>query len=573
MKMIKRFISYYKPHKLMFAADMGCALILAACNLLFPNITRSMMDDYIPNQKIKPLLISAGILVGAYLLKMFLNYFIQYYGHIIGVKMQGQMRREMFIKLQGLPFSFFDNHKTGALTSRMVNDLFEISELAHHGPENLFTSFVLLIGSVVGMVGMNVWLMLIILIFVPILVWFSATKRVKMSKAFKKSRVEIAEVNATLENSITGIRVSKAFCNLDYETDKFEINNKEYIRAREESYRAMAEFHSGNTFIIDMLNVVVLVAGGLFTYYGEITLGEFTAFLLYVNLFLEPVRQLIGFVEQYQNAMSGFERFIEVMDTPVEPEKEDAIKLENVEGRIEFKDVSFSYGEDKKVLSDMSLAIRPGRKVALVGPSGGGKTTLCHLLPRFYDVTAGSVLIDGVDVRDVTYDSLRRSIGIVQQEVFLFTGTIYDNILCGRTDATEEEVITAAKRANIHEFIMSLPDGYKTYIGERGVKLSGGQKQRISIARIFLKNPPVLILDEATSALDNMTELAVQQSLDSLCHGRTTLVVAHRLSTVRNADEIIVLTDEGVKERGSHAELMEKNGIYAELYNTQFAHL
>ncbi len=571
--MIRRFIAYYAPHKWMFAADMACALVLAACNLLFPIMTRAMMNDYIPNRNMKMLLIVAGVLVCAYIFKKFLNYFIQYYGHVIGVKMQGQMRREMFVKLQNLPFSFYDNHKTGSIMSRMITDLFDVSELAHHGPEDLFISAVLLIGSFIGMSMMSFWLTVIIFAFVPLLIWFSAVKRVKMSDAFKKSREEVAEVNATLENSISGIRVSKAFCNCDYETEKFSKNNRAFIKSREQAYRAMAEFHSGNTMIIDFLNVVVLVAGGLFTFYGQISEGDFVAFLLYVNVFLDPIRRLIGFIEQYQNAMSGFERFLEVMDTPAEAEAPDAVPLENVQGHIEFSDVSFTYGDDKKVLDHISLDIQPGRKVALVGPSGGGKTTLCHLLPRFYEVTGGSVCLDGRDIRKVTFESLRKSIGLVQQDVFLFTGTVYDNILCGRTDATADEVYEAAKRANIHDFILGLPDGYDTFIGERGVKLSGGQKQRLSIARVFLKNPPVLILDEATSALDNVTELAVQQSLDSLCKGRTTLVVAHRLSTVRNADEIIVLTDAGVEERGTHSELIKRDGIYAMLYNTQFAQL
>ena len=571
--MIRRFISYYKPHLKMFFADMACALMLAACNLLFPIMTRAIMNDYIPNKNVRMMLVIAGVLVCAYVFKKFLNYFIQYYGHVVGVEMQGEMRREMFIKLQSLPFSFYDNHKTGSIMSRMIGDLFDISELAHHGPEDLFISAVLLIGSFIGMSMMNFWLTLIIFAFVPLLIWFSAVKRVKMSKAFKKSREEVAEVNATLENSISGIRVSKAFCNGAYETARFSKNNQAFIASRSMAYRAMAEFHSGNTMIIDFLNVVVLVAGGLFTYYGQITSGDFMAFLLYVNVFLDPIRRLIGFIEQYQSAMSGFERFLEIIDTPSETESPKAVPLEHVKGHIRFSDVSFTYGDDKQVLDHISLDIRPGRKVALVGPSGGGKTTLCHLLPRFYEVTGGSVQIDEHDIRDVTFESLRKSIGLVQQDVFLFTGTIYDNILCGRTDASREDVYEAAKRANIHEFILGLPDGYDTFIGERGVKLSGGQKQRISIARVFLKNPPILILDEATSALDNVTELAVQQSLDSLCKDRTTLVVAHRLSTVRNADEIIVLTDAGVEERGTHTELMAKNGVYAMLYNTQFAQL
>lgn len=571
--MIRRFITYYKPHLKMFTADMICALLLAGCNLLFPVMTRAMMNDYIPNRNIRMLLIMAGILVVAYIVKKFLNYFIQYYGHIVGVKMQGEMRNEMFVKLQELPFSFYDNHKTGSLMSRMIGDLFDISELAHHGPEDLFISLILLVGSFIGMSAMNLWLTLIIFAFVPLLVWFSAMKRLKMSAAFKKSREEVAEVNATLENSISGIRVSKAYCNRDYETARFEKNNQAFIESRSMAYRAMAEFHSGNTLIIDLLNVVVMVAGGLFTYYGQISAGDFVAFLLYVNVFLDPIRRLINFVEQFQSAMSGFERFLEVVDSPTEQEAPDATALENVQGQIRFDDVSFAYDEQKQVLSHISLDIRPGRKVALVGPSGGGKTTLCHLLPRFYEVMDGSICIDGQDIRQVTFTSLRKSIGLVQQDVFLFTGTIYENILCGRINATREEVYEAAKQANIHEFILNLPDGYDTFIGERGVKLSGGQKQRISIARVFLKNPPILILDEATSALDNVTELAVQQSLDSLCKNRTTLVVAHRLSTVRNADEIIVLTENGVEERGTHPELMDKNGIYAMLYNTQFAQL
>lgn len=571
--MIRRFITYYKPHLKMFTADMICALLLAGCNLLFPIMTRAMLNDYIPNKNIRMLLIMAGILMIAYILKKFLNYFIQYYGHIVGVKMQGEMRSEMFVKLQELPFSFYDNHKTGSLMSRMIGDLFDISELAHHGPEDLFISLILLVGSFIGMSVMNLWLTLIIFAFVPLLIWFSAVKRLKMSVAFKKSREEVAEVNATLENSISGIRVSKAFCNREYETARFSKNNQAFIESRSMAYRAMAEFHSGNTMIIDMLNVVVMVAGGLFTYYGKISGGDFVAFLLYVNVFLDPIRRLINFVEQFQSAMSGFERFLEVIDTPTEQEAPDATALENIQGHIRFEDVSFAYDEQKQVLSHISLDIRPGRKVALVGPSGGGKTTLCHLLPRFYEIMDGSICIDDQDIRNVTFASLRKSIGLVQQDVFLFTGTIYENILCGRTDASREEVYTAAKQANIHDFILNLPDGYDTFIGERGVKLSGGQKQRISIARVFLKNPPILILDEATSALDNMTELAVQQSLDSLCKNRTTLVVAHRLSTVRNADEIIVLTETGVEERGTHTELMAKNGIYAMLYNTQFAQL
>ncbi len=568
--MIKRFISYYKPHKLMFSLDMTAALLLSGCNLLFPIMTRAILNDYIPNSNLRMLFVTAAILVTVYIIKMGLNYFIQYYGHVIGVKMQGAMRRDIFIKLQDLPFAFFDNNKTGALMSRIITDLFDISELAHHGPEDIFISFVLLVGSFIGMAVMNIWLTLIIFAFLPVLIFFSAKKRVKMMNAFQRSREEVAEVNATLENSISGIRVSKAFGNRDYETERFTRDNDSFMQSRDVAYKTMAEFHSGNTLIIDMLNVVVLLAGGLFTFYGKITPGDFMAFLLYVNIFLDPIRRLIGFIEQYQNAMTGFKRFLEIIDSNPEEEAPDAKELSDVAGKIDIVNVSFTYGESKQVLSDINLSIAPGRKVALVGPSGGGKTTLCHLIPRFYELTKGRIEIDDKDITSLTRSSLRRNIGLVQQDVFLFTGTIYDNIYFGNVNASREDVIEAAKNANIHDFILTLPEGYDTFIGERGVKLSGGQKQRIAIARVFLKNPPILILDEATSALDNVTEYAVQQSLDSLSAGRTTLVVAHRLSTVRNADEIIVLTDEGVEERGSHEELIASNGIYTELYNTQF---
>ena len=454
--------------------------------------------------------------------------------------------------------------------SRIINDLFDISELAHHGPEDLFISAVLLVGSFIGMAAMNIYLTLIIFAFLPVLVAFSAKKRIQMTNAFTKAREEIAEVHAALENSISGIRISKAFVNRDYETARFAESNKSFIKAREKALRTLAEFSTGNTLIIDLLNVVVLLAGGIFAYLGKITVGDFTAFLIYVSLFLDPIRRLISFIEQYQNAMTGFARFAEIMDSPVETDAPGAAELKDVKGHIEIKNVGFTYGEQKQVLSGINLEIKPGSKVALVGPSGGGKTTLCHLLPRFYEIDAGEIKIDGIDIRNVTLASLRKNIGIVQQDVFLFTGTIYENILCGRFDATRAEVEEAAKKANIHDFIISLPDRYDSYIGEHGVKLSGGQKQRIAIARVFLKNPKILILDEATSALDNVTELQVQQSLDLLSEGKTTLVVAHRLSTVRNADEIIVLTDEGIEERGTHDELLNKNGLYAKLYNTQF---
>lgn len=570
--MIKRFIRYYKPHRKLFAMDMLCSFLLSLCDLFYPMITRSMLNDYIPNKKLRVLLLWGIILLVIYFIKMGFKYFIQYFGHVVGVRMQADMRKEAFEHIEKLPFSYFDDNKTGSIMSRIVNDLQEIAELAHHGPEDLIVSIFLLAGSFILMATINLPLTLIIFACIPFLVVFAARKRLKMSHAFTESRAEVAEVNATLENSIAGIRVSKAFDNAAYEAKKFDRKNQEFVKAKSKAYRAMAEFFSGNGFIVDFLNIVILVAGGVFTYQGYIDFADFASFIIFVNIFMTPIRNLINFVEQLQDGMSGFSRFCELMDTPVEEDAADATELRDVKGEIIFDHVSFSYGEgQKKVLSDIDLSIEPGKTVVLVGPSGAGKTTMCHILPRFYDVSEGRILIDGKDISTVTRASLRRSIGIVTQDVFLFTGTIYENIAYGREGASREEVEAAAKLANIHEFIKALPEGYDTFVGERGVKLSGGQKQRISIARVFLKDPTILILDEATSALDNATEILIQKSLDLLCRGRTTVVVAHRLSTVKNADEIVVITDEGIRERGNHSELLQKNGIYAALYRSQFA--
>ncbi len=571
--MIKRFISYYRPHVKLFAADMVCAFILAVCDLFYPMITRSMINDYIPNKKIQLLIAWAVALLLIYFLKMALNYFVQYYGHIVGVRMQADMRRDVFDHLEKLPFNYFDNNKTGTIMSRITNDLMDISELAHHGPEDLFLSVVLLIGSFVLMGSINIYLTLIVFASLPFMVIFAMKKRIKMSEAFTQTRVEIGEINANLENSIAGIRVSKAYTNRDYENEQFDKGNKKFVVARANAYKVMAEFFSGTSFIGDFLQVILYVAGGLFTYYEIINIGDFTAFLLYISVFMNPVRRLIGFIEQYQNGMSGFIRFTEIMDAEPEQDKPDAKDIQNVKGNITFENVSFAYDDEHKVLSDISFDLEAGKTLALVGPSGGGKTTICHIIPRFYEIESGSVKIDGIDIRDLKRGSLRANIGIVAQDVFLFNATIYENIAYGTPDATEEQVYEAARRANIDEFIRSMPEGYNTVVGERGVKLSGGQKQRVSIARVFLKNPPILILDEATSALDNATELMIQASLEELCRGRTTIVVAHRLSTIKNADEIIVITDKGIHERGTHKELLEKNGIYAELYNSQFARL
>lgn len=568
--MVKRFISYYKPHKKIFFADMLCSLILAVCDLFYPMITRNIINDYIPNQNMRLLITWVIIVLLIYVAKIGLNYFVQYYGHIVGVGMQKQMRKDIFDRLQKMPFTFFDNNKTGTIMSRIMNDLMDISELAHHGPEDLFLSVLLFIGAFILLARINLWLTLIMFLIIPFMIIFTMKKRVKLADAFKETREEIAEVNANLENSISGIRVSKAYTNAEYENENFEKGNMLFVNARKNAYKVMAEFHSGNTFFSDVLYIAVLLGGGLFTYFDIINFGDFTAFILFVGVFLNPIRRIIGFVEQFQNGMSGFQRFVEIMDSPIEVDEPDAVVLENVAGDIQFDDVSFAYDENSSVLSHVSLHIAKGNTIALVGPSGGGKTTLCHIIPRFYEINGGTVYLDGRDIRTITRESLRKNIGIVAQDVFLFTGTIYDNIAYGCPDATEDQVYEAARRANIHDFILSLPEGYESFVGERGVKLSGGQKQRISIARIFLKDPPILILDEATSALDNATEYLIQQSLEELCKGRTTLIVAHRLSTVKNADEIIVITDEGIMERGTHNQLLDIEGIYASLYNSQF---
>lgn len=568
--MLKRFMAYYKPHKLLFFFDMLASLAVAAIAITYPMITRTMLNTYIPDNNIRMVVICGGALLCVYLLRMGLNYFIQYYGHVMGVKMQAQMRSDMFNHLEKLPYSFFDNHETGKIMSRMTNDLMDISELAHHGPENLLISSISIIASFVYLCTINWWLTLIVFACVPFLILITMLLRKKMRSAFMRSRQSIGEINAALESSITGIRVTKAFNNSEIESEKFEEGNKKFVHARTDAYKAMGQFHSGTSFINDVFNVVVLIAGGFFLSKGFIQVGDYTAFTISVGLFIGPVMTLIGFMEQYQNGVTGFQRFLEIMDA--EPEKDDpnAEEMKVAEGHIEFKNVNYSYSEGEEVLKNVSLDIKKGEKFALVGPSGGGKTTICHLIPHFYDVKDGQILIDGKDINKITCSSLRANIGIVQQDVYLFNASIRDNILYGRPGATEEEVIEAAKRANIHNYVMSMPNGYDTVIGERGVKLSGGQKQRLSIARVFLKDPAILILDEATSALDNTTEILIQNSLDELCKGRTTIVVAHRLSTVKNADEIAVVSDGKIIEQGPHDSLIAMNGVYANLYKLQF---
>ncbi len=570
--MIRKFIRYYKPHRKLFFWDMFCALIVAVADLFYPVIAKNMINDYVPNKNLRLLIVWGVVLLFIYILKAGLNYFIQYYGHIVGVRIQADMRRDIFKRLQKLPLSFFDENKTGTIMSRIINDLMDISELAHHGPEDLFLSVVLLIGSFVMLATINLQLTIIVFCLLPIIVFFTVKMRRNMHDAFLKTREKVGEINASLENSISGIRVSRAYNCSEHEEKKFQKYNDEFQLARAAAYKVMGIFFSGMSFFMDVLYLIVLVAGGLFFYYGKIDVGEFAAYLLYINMFLNPVRKLVSFFEQLQNGMTGFKRFEDIMNEKEEPENENAIDVDKLEGIIDFENVSFSYAKDseKLVIDNLSMHIEKGKKVALVGPSGGGKTTLCHLIPRFYEVSDGKISIDNYDITELSRNSLRKNIGIVAQEVFLFTGTIKENIAYGNLDATDEEIIEAAKKANIHDFILTTENGYDTYVGERGVKLSGGQKQRISIARAFLKNPPILILDEATSALDNATEMLIQESLEELSVGRTLLVVAHRLSTIKNADEIIVITDKGIEERGTHNELIEKNGIYAELYKYQF---
>lgn len=572
--MLRSFAHYYKPHWKLFVFDMICALVAAGCDLVYPVVSRNIINTYIPDKNIRLILTWCAALLVIYIIQTIMQYFMQYQGHIVGVRMQADMRRDVFEHLQKLPFSYFDEHKTGVIMSRIVNDLMDISEFAHHGPEDLFISLVTVVGAFIILCTVNVPLTLITFAVLPFLVLFIIKKRSAMTLAFRKNRIEIAEVNASLENSIAGIRVSRAFTGEREEEKKFAENNQRYVTVRERSYRVMAEFFSGTNFLTSLMNVVILAAGGYCVYRGVINVGDMVAYMLFINMFVNPIKKLIQFVEMFQNAITGYVRFQELMNVEPEQDEKGAIELKDVRGEIVFDDVTFHYDENKEVLSHISLTFPQGKMVAIVGPSGGGKTTLCHLIPRFYEISGGSILVDGHDIRDVTRASLRRQIGIVQQDVFLFTGTIFDNIAYGKLGASREEVYEAAKKANIHDYIMSLPEGYDTFVGERGVKLSGGQKQRISIARVFLKNPPILVLDEATSALDNVTENYIQDSLDELCKNRTTIVVAHRLSTIKNADEIIVMDRDGIEERGTHEELLARgNGIYKELYEAQFARI
>ena len=551
---------------------MLAAFLIAATGIAYPIITRMMLNEWIPNEELKSIIIGGVSLITIYLIRMGLRYFVQYYGHVMGVHMQGEMRTDLFNKLQTLPYSYFDNHETGVIMSTMTNDLFDISELAHHGPENLFIASFTAIGAITYLMIIDWILGLILLGVIPILVFVTWFFRRKFRDSMRRSKKAIANINSRLESSISGIRVTKAFTNEEIEKERFEETNKDYISARTEVFSSMGKYFAVSQFVTDFFNVLVLVVGGIFLYkgIGGFNYGDYSAFIVSVGLFIAPINQLIMFMEQFESASAGFARFLALLDEKSETIYNGQSEFAKVEGDLVFDHVTFHYETSNEVLDDVSFHLEPGKTLALVGPSGGGKTTICHLIPRFYFLEEGHIYIDNIDISDYTLRSLREKIGIVQQDVFLFGGTIKDNILYGKPNASDEEILEAAKRANILDFINTLPKGWDTEIGERGVRLSGGQKQRLSIARLFLKNPPILILDEATSALDNTTEMLIQKSLQELAKGRTCLIVAHRLSTIKNADEIAVISKGKIMEMGTHEDLLNLKGIYADLYRLQF---
>ena len=568
----QRFFSYYKPYKGLFFADMFFAIMGAAVTLVIPLIIRYITGTvifYEADEALRVILKLALLMVGLVLLEAYCNFFIAYQGHIMGAKMEYDMRNEIFAQYQRLSFNFFDDQKVGQLMSRVTNDLFEIAELFHHGPEDIVISIIKFIGSFAILASINIRLTLVAFAIIPFMFAYAYYFNKKMKAAFKRNRAKIADINATIEDNLSGIRVVKSFANEDAEMEKFRDGNSRFVETKKSSYLYMGGFHSGLGAFMTMINIIVIVAGAVFITKGIVDVTVLITFLLYVNNFTEPVKKLINFTETFQNGVSGYERFLEIMSIePAIKDKDNAVEKNDFKGDVAFTDVSFRYNDKNDyVLKNVSLAVKAGEYVALVGSSGAGKTTLCSLIPRFYDVTSGSISVDGVDVRDLKLRCLRNNIGIVQQDVYLFAGSIIENIRYGRPGATDEEVYEAAKKANAHEFIMSLPEGYDTDIGQRGIKLSGGQKQRLSIARVFLKNPPILIFDEATSALDNESEKVVQESLETLAANRTTFVIAHRLSTIRNAERILVLTEDGIAESGTHKELMEKQGVYYNLYN------
>ena len=571
----KKFIGYYKPYKKLFFADMFCALVAAGVTLVLPLIVRYITSTVVyeeANVAFKTILGLAAVMIFLVVVECACNYFITSFGHIMGSKMETDMRTEIFDHYQKLSFRFYDDQKVGQLMSRVTNDLFEISELFHHGPEDIVISIIKFIGSFIILMNIHVGLAICAFVILPVMFIYAYYFNGKLKRAFKRNRARIADINAQIEDSLSGVRVVKSFGNEEIEKEKFDKGNQAFLDSKKNSYMCMGGYHAGLGAFTTLITIIVVVAGAIFLTKGSLKVSDFVTFIMYISTFTEPVKKLINFTEQFQNGISGYERFIEILS--VEPDitdSKDAKDVGTLKGNIQFKDVAFAYNKGgENVLEHLDLNVEEGEYVALVGSSGAGKTTLCSLIPRFYEVDKGEIRIDGMKIQDMTLKSLRRNIGIVQQEVYLFAGTVMDNIRYGKTDATEEEVYMAAKNANAHDFIMSLPDGYNTDIGQRGVKLSGGQKQRLSLARVFLKNPSILIFDEATSALDNESEKIVQESLEKLAKNRTTIVIAHRLSTIRNAKRIVVLTENGIAEEGNHNELLKNDGIYAKLYNMQF---
>ena len=574
-KNLKKMLEYYKPYMGIFWTDMFFATVSACIALSIPLVVRYVTSTLIylePDVILKQIVVIAAILIGLVIIDCFSKFYIGNYGHVMGAKIEYDMREEVFAHMLKLSFSFYDIQKVGQLMSRITTDLFDITELLHHGPENIILSFLKIFGALVILLGINPWLCLAAFVMIPFLFTFAFIVNKKMRKAFRQNRVKIAEINAQIEDNLSGIRVVKSFANEDIETEKFKVGNNGFLEAKKNSYKYMGIFQAGVGVFTTLIQVCVIVIGGVLVAYEKVNVSDLITFLLYIGVFTDPIRTLVDFTEQFQNGYTGFERFREIMDThPDIVDEKDALELTDVKGQISFENVSFQYEENtQKVLNKISLDVPAGAYMALVGSSGAGKTTLCSLIPRFYDVTEGTIRIDGKDIRNVTLKSLRDHIGIVQQDVYLFAGTIFENIAYGKPNATKEEVIEAAKNANAHEFIMSFPNGYDTDIGQRGIKLSGGQKQRISIARVFLKNPPILFFDEATSAHDNESEKVVQESLEKLAKNRTTFVIAHRLTTIQNAENILVLTEDGIAESGTHKELLEKGGIYESLYHMHF---